>query len=102
MPFFKGFDRTTLHYKDVGRGKPIVFIHGNNVDSDSWEEHLTELAERGYRCLAYDKRGFGRSDLAGHGFDLDTFADDLDCFLQHLDLCEVTLVGHSIGTLEIV
>jgi non-heme chloroperoxidase len=97
MPFFKSFDGTELHYKDWGAGKPLVFVHGNSVGSEWWEYHMSFFAERGYRCLAYDNRGFGRSEIVSSGFDYTTLADDLASFLRYLDLGAVTLIGQSFG-----
>jgi non-heme chloroperoxidase len=97
MPFFKSFDRTELHYKDWGQGRALLFVHGNSVASDWWKYHMTVFAERGFRCLAYDSRGFGRSEAVSEGFDYTTQADDLAALLCHLDLSGVTLIGQSFG-----
>jgi pimeloyl-ACP methyl ester carboxylesterase len=77
MPFIETFDRTSLFYKDWGTGKPVVLVHGWSLGADMWEYQMTHLAGRGLRCVAHDRRGCGRSDQPGQGYDYDTFADDL-------------------------
>jgi non-heme chloroperoxidase len=90
-----------LHYEDHGRGQPIVLIHGYPLDGNSWERQQRELLTGGYRVIAYDRRGFGRSSHPTVGYDYDTFAADLNGLLEHLDLEEVVLVGFSMGTGEV-
>ncbi|GAA4665032.1 alpha/beta fold hydrolase [Streptomyces youssoufiensis] len=102
MPYFEGSDGTSLFYNDWGRGKPVVFVSGAWLSSSAWELQMLPLSERGLRCVAFDKRGHGRSDWVGHGFDYDTLADDLAALLDHLDLREVTLVAHSMGGGEVI
>ncbi|WP_409240197.1 alpha/beta fold hydrolase [Streptomyces sp. PA5.6] len=102
MPNFEGSDGTRLFYTDWGQGKPVVFVAGAWLASSSWEFQMLPLAGRGLRCVAYDRRGHGRSDWVGHGFDYDTLADDLAALLDHLDLREVTLVAHSMGGGEVI
>ena len=102
MPFIETSDRTSLFYKDWGTGKPVLFLHGWCLGADMWEYQMTPLADRGLRCIAYDVRGCGRSDQPGHGYDLDTLADDLAAVIEHLDLRDATLVGHSAGSAQIV
>ena len=102
MPHFVSPDGTSLFYTDWGRGKPVVFVSGAWLSSSSWEFQMLPLSERGLRCIAYDKRGHGRSDWVGHGYDYDTLADDLAALLHHLDLRDVTLVAHSIGGGEVI
>ncbi len=101
MPHFETNDGTSLFYKDWGTGKPVVFIHGWGLGSDMWEYQMPFFVDRGLRCLAYDRRGCGRSDQPGRGYDFDTLADDLAAFLEHLDLREATLVAHSMGGGEV-
>jgi pimeloyl-ACP methyl ester carboxylesterase len=101
MPFVRAADRTALFYQDRGDGPPIVFIHGWAIGADMWEYQTTPLSRRGLRCIAYDRRGCGRSDHPDRGYDFDTFADDLAALLEHLDLRDVTLVGHSMGGGEV-
>jgi pimeloyl-ACP methyl ester carboxylesterase len=100
--FVETSDGTSLFYKDWGAGKPLVFVSGWLVSSDMWEYQMTYLSSHGLRCVAYDRRGHGRSSQPGHGYDYDTLADDLAAIINRLDLREVTLVGHSMGGGEIV
>ncbi len=90
-----------LYYKDWGAGEPIVFSHGWPLSSDAWEDQMFFLAEHGYRCIAHDRRGHGRSSQPWHGNDMDTYADDLAKLIKALDLKGVTLVGHSTGGGEV-
>lgn len=91
-----------LHYNDHGSGKPIVLIHGYPLDGNSWERQEHALLEAGYRCISYDRRGFGRSDQPATGYDYDTFAADLKALLDHLALDQdVALAGFSMGTGEV-
>lgn len=92
-----------IHYNDHGRGKPIVLIHGYPLDGNSWERQERVLLAHGYRCITYDRRGFGHSSQPSAGFDYDTFAADLKSLLDHLALEEdVVLAGFSMGTGEVV
>jgi non-heme chloroperoxidase len=91
-----------LFYRDWGAGRPVVFLHSLLMDSTMWQHQLLHLAERGYRAIAFDRRGHGRSDDPGRGYDYNTLADDLACVIDTLDLTEATLVGHSMGGGEIV
>ncbi|MFH8798316.1 alpha/beta fold hydrolase [Streptomyces sp. NPDC017936] len=102
MPYFEGSGGTSLFCTDWGRGSPVVFVAGAWLSSSSWEFQMLPLSERGLRCVAFDKRGHGRSDWVGHGFDYDTLADDLAALLVHLDLRDVTLVAHSMGSGEVI
>jgi non-heme chloroperoxidase len=95
-------DGTALFYKDWGAGGAVVFIHGTPVNSDIWQYQMNFLAGQGLRCVAYDRRGHGRSGQPWHGYDYDTLADDLDALIEHLRLRDVTLVGHSMGGGEVV
>jgi non-heme chloroperoxidase len=91
-----------LHYNDHGTGEPIVLIHGYPLDGNSWERQERVLLEHGYRCISYDRRGFGRSSQPSTGYDYDTFAADLKALLDHLALDqEIVLVGFSMGTGEV-
>ena len=101
-PFIETRDRASLFYKDWGAGKPVVFVHGWALHSDMWQYQMIHLAGQGLRCIAYDRRGHGRSSDPGRGYDYDTLADDLAALLNRLNLREVTLVGHSMGGGEIV
>ena len=94
-------DGTSLYYKDWGAGKPVVFSHGWPLSSDSWESQMLYLAERGFRTIAHDRRGHGRSSQPWAGNDMDTYADDLATVIDALDLDGVTLVGFSTGGGEV-
>jgi non-heme chloroperoxidase len=90
-----------IHYEDHGSGQPVVLIHGYPLNGNSWERQERELLAAGYRCISYDRRGFGRSSQPTVGYDYDTFAADLNALLEHLDLTDVILVGFSMGTGEV-
>jgi non-heme chloroperoxidase len=90
-------DGTRLFYQDWGTGKPLVFVHGWGLGAAMWEYQTIALADRGLRCIAYDKRGCGRSERPSFGYDFDTFADDLAALIEQLDLEDVILVGFSAG-----
>lgn len=94
-------DGTELYYKDWGSGQPIVFSHGWPLSADAWEDQMMFLAARGYRCIAHDRRGHGRSGQPWGGNDMDTFADDLATLVEKLDLKRVIHVGHSMGGGEV-
>ncbi|MFF9315187.1 alpha/beta fold hydrolase [Streptomyces sp. NPDC014748] len=105
MPYFTSpVDGARLHYADYGPadGPVVVFVHSAYFGTEMWEFQMLPLAESGYRCVGMDRRGHGRSEDVWGGFDLDTLADDLNGLLEHLDLREVALVGHSLGSAEIV
>jgi len=97
MSTLKTTDGTQLYFKDWGTGKPVLFSHGWPLDADMWDSQMNFLAERGYRVIAFDRRGFGRSDQPWTGNDYDTFASDINDLINHLDLQDVTLVGFSMG-----
>lgn len=90
-----------LYYEDHGTGQPVVLIHGYPLNGASWEKQEQALLEAGYRVIAYDRRGFGKSTHTTVGFDYDTFAADLNTLLETLDLNDVILVGFSMGTGEV-
>ena len=94
-------DGTRIHYKDWGSGRPVVFSHGWPLHSDSWEAQMLHLASNGFRCIAHDRRGHGRSSQPWTGNDMDTYADDLAELIEALDLRDVTLVGFSTGGGEV-
>ncbi|BCJ28811.1 alpha/beta fold hydrolase [Actinocatenispora sera] len=102
MPSLSTRDGSALFYRDWGRGRPVVFVHSMLMSSDMWQQQLLWMADHGYRAIAYDRRGHGRSDDPGTGYDFDTLADDLATLLDTLGLTEVTLVGHSMGGGEVV
>jgi non-heme chloroperoxidase len=101
MPTITTKDGTQLYYNDWGKGQPVVFSHGWPLSADAFEDQMLYLAERGYRCIAHDRRGHGRSDQPWQGNDLDTYADDLAELTQKLDLKEAIHVGHSTGGGEV-
>ena len=90
-----------LYYEDHGTGTPVVLIHGYPLSSRAWDKQVPVLLEAGHRVITYDRRGFGGSSQPASGYDYDTFAADLDTVLAKLDLTDVTLVGHSMGTGEV-
>ena len=94
-------DGTVLYYKDWGAGPAVVFSHGYPLSSDAWENQMMFLLQQGYRVVAHDRRGFGRSSQPSQGYDYDTFADDLAGLVEALDLMNVTFVGHSMGGGEV-
>jgi len=101
MPRITTKDGTQIYYKDWGKGQPIVFSHGWPLSADAWEDQMIFLAGRGYRCIAHDRRGHGRSDQPWDGNDLDTYASDLADLVAALDLREAIHVGHSTGGGEV-
>jgi non-heme chloroperoxidase len=101
MPMFKTKDGTKLYYKDWGEGQPIVFSHGWPLNADAWEDQMMFLASHGYRCIAHDRRGHGRSDQPWKGTDMDTYADDLATLTKELDLRDAIHIGHSTGGGEV-
>ncbi|MGC4107133.1 MAG: alpha/beta hydrolase [Thermomicrobiales bacterium] len=102
MPFIATGDRTQIFYKDWGTGRPVVFSHGWPLNADSWDDQLVAVATSGYRAIAHDRRGHGRSSQSWNGHDLDTYADDLAALIETLDLRDAILVGHSTGGGEVV
>jgi len=94
-------DGTQIYYKDWGAGQPVVFSHGWPLSSDSWEAQMLFLAAEGYRCIAHDRRGHGRSSQPWNGNEMDTFADDLAELIETLDLTDVVLIGFSMGGGEV-
>jgi non-heme chloroperoxidase len=90
-----------LYYKDWGCGQPVVFSHGWPLSADAWEDQMVFLGEHGYRCIAHDRRGHGRSSQSWNGNDMDTYADDLAALVEALDLKNVIHVGHSTGGGEV-
>lgn len=101
MAYFTTSDGVSLFYNDWGRGRPVVLIHGWPLSSDFWEFQARPLAEAGFRVVAYDRRGFGRSDQPWDGYGYDRLADDLAELMAHLDLTDTALVGFSMGGGEV-
>lgn len=101
MPIVQTTDKTELYVKDWGEGRPVVLIHGWPLNSDSWEHQALALTEAGFRVVAYDRRGFGRSGQPFKGYDYDTMADDLNSVISALDLRDATICGFSMGGGEV-
>jgi non-heme chloroperoxidase len=104
MPHLTVRDGAQIYYKDWGAktGSPIFFSHGWPLNADSWDRQLFYLASQGFRCVAYDRRGHGRSEQTWEGNNVDTWADDIGQIIDHLDLKGLTLVGHSTGGSDLV
>jgi non-heme chloroperoxidase len=94
-------DDTRIYFKDWGSGQPVVFSHGWPLSADAWDDQMMFLAARGYRCIAHDRRGHGRSSQPWNGHDMDTYADDLATLVDKLDLRNAIHIGHSTGGGEV-
>src|SRR5205085_2308482 len=94
-------DGTTIYYRDWGKGQVVTFSHGWPLSSDAWDGQMMFLAQNGFRVVAHDRRGHGRSSQAWSGNDMDGYADDLAALIEALDLKDATLVGHSTGGGEV-
>jgi non-heme chloroperoxidase len=101
MPTITTNDGTQIYYKDWGTGQPVVFSHGWPLSADAWEDQMLFLADRGYRCIAHDRRGHGRSSQPWNGNEMDTYADDIAALVEMLDLKNAIHVGHSTGGGEV-
>jgi non-heme chloroperoxidase len=101
MPTITTQDGTSLFYKDWGQGPVVVLAHGWPLNADSWDAQALFLVENGFRVIAHDRRGHGRSDQPDHGNDMDTYADDLAALLDHLDVTDIALFGFSTGGGEV-
>jgi non-heme chloroperoxidase len=94
-------DSTQIYYKDWGSGQPVVFSHGWPLSADAWDSQMVFLASHGYRCIAHDRRGHGRSGQPWNGNEMDTYADDLAALVENLDLKKAIHIGHSTGGGEV-
>jgi len=101
MPTITTNDGAQIYYKDWGKGQPVVFSHGWPLSADAWEDQMMFLADRGYRCIAHDRRGHGRSSQPWNGNEMDTYAGDLAALVEALDLNDAMHVGHSTGGGEV-
>ena len=102
MPYISTRDGTDIYVKEWGDGRPVILIHGWPLSADSWDDQMQALAENGFRAIAYDRRGFGRSDQPWHGYDYDTLSDDLADVMEEMDATDdVALVGFSMGGGEV-
>jgi non-heme chloroperoxidase len=101
MPTITAKDGTTIYYKDWGKGPVVTFSHGWPLNADAWDGQMFHLAQHGFRVIAHDRRGHGRSSQASTGNDMDGYADDLAAVIETLNLQDITLVGHSTGGGEV-
>ena len=101
MNFITTADKTKLYVKDWVSGRPVILLHGWPLSSDSWDDQAMALAEAGFRAIAYDRRGFGRSSQPWRGYDYDTLADDLAAVIEQTGSQDATLVGFSMGGGEV-
>ena len=101
MPYIKGANDTDIYVKDWGDGRPVVLIHGWPLNADSWEYQAVKIAEAGYRVIAYDRRGFGRSEQPWDGYEYDTMSDDLAAIIRELGLKDALLAGFSMAGGEV-
>ncbi|HKF98423.1 MAG TPA: alpha/beta hydrolase, partial [Steroidobacteraceae bacterium] len=101
MPFVTAKDGTNIFYKDWGSGKPIVFSHGWPLNADAWDAQMLFLGSKGYRVIAHDRRGHGRSGQTWDGNEMDTYAEDVAALFTKLDLKDAVFIGHSTGGGEV-
>ena len=101
MNFITAADKTKLYFKDWGAGRPVILLHGWPLSSDSWDDQAMAMANAGFRTIAYDRRGFGRSSQPGSGYDYDTLADDLATVIEQTGAKDAVLVGFSMGGGEV-
>jgi len=102
MPYITTPDGTEIYYTELGEGRPVIFSHGWPLNSDAWQKELKIFADAGYRAIAHDRRGHGRSSRTYRGNDMDTYVADLASLAEQLDLQDILLVGHSTGGGEVV
>jgi pimeloyl-ACP methyl ester carboxylesterase len=101
-PFIEAHDGTRLYWTQWGGGRPILFLNSLGLTTQMWDYQMVAFADQGYHCITFDRRGHGRSDLALGGYDYDTFADDVAAVISALNLQDLTMVGHSMASGEIV
>lgn len=101
MGYIKTTDNTKLYVKDWGAGRPVILMHGWPLSADSWDDQAMAIASAGFRAIAYDRRGFGRSDQPWSGYDYDTLADDLASIIEETGATDATIVGFSMGGGEV-
>ena len=101
MNFVGTKDKTKLYVKDWGRGQPVILLHGWPLSSDTWDDQAMAIADAGYRTIAYDRRGFGRSSQPWSGYDYDTLSDDLATVIEHADAKDAIIIGFSMGGGEV-
>ena len=101
MSYITTKDNTKLFHKDWGTGKPVIFLHGWPLSSDSWDDHAMAVADAGFRSISYDRRGFGKSTHPWGGYDYNTLADDLAAVIEQTGASDATLVGFSMGGGEV-
>jgi non-heme chloroperoxidase len=101
MPYITTADATQLYFKDWGKGRPVILAHGWPLSADSWDDQAMAIAEAGYRAIAYDRRGFGRSSQPWEGYDYDTLADDLAAVIEQTGAKDAVIIGFSMGGGEI-
>jgi non-heme chloroperoxidase len=102
MAFITAKDGAELYWREWGAGSPILFLNSLGCDSRMWDYQITAFANEGFRCIGFDRRGHGRSDQPAHGYDFDTFAEDVAALVDHLDLSGLTFITHSMGGGEAV
>jgi non-heme chloroperoxidase len=101
MPYIATHDNTKLYVKDWGSGRPVILIHGWPLSADSWDDQAMAIAQAGFRAIAYDRRGFGRSEQPWTGYDYDTLADDLAAVIAAVGATDATIIGFSMGGGEV-
>ena len=102
MPTFKANESYDINYVDYGNGQPVILIHGWPLSLQSWEYQIPAIVDAGYRCIAYDRKGFGKSEMPWEGYDYDNLAEDLHNLINNLSLEQVILVGFSMGGGEVI
>jgi non-heme chloroperoxidase len=102
MAFITAKDGAELYWREWGAGSPILFLNSLGCDSRMWDYQITAFANEGFRCIGFDRRGHGRSDQPAHGYDFETFAEDVAALVDHLDLSGLTFITHSMGGGEAV